>query len=105
MKTLATLSLVVLLSACGTQQVKIEPTIPMDTPKQSVNIDTELLQLCDEHLASPALKSYTEKDSLDIIAGWDMQNFTCALRHNKLVAIVKKAFNLDANSQPVNNQR
>ena len=101
---LAAIFLVGVLAGCTPAPVKIEPTIPMPTAKQSVDIDPELLQLCPVHLAKPAQGSYTQLQTVRVAASWDSQMYQCATLHNRLVVLVRKAFNLPAlpeNSVPI----
>lgn len=81
-----------ILTACSSP--KIEPTVPIVPKKEQVQIDPELLKECDD-LSSYAERAQTQLDVVNKSAEWAATNTACKNRHHGLVAVVRKAFNLD----------
>lgn len=106
MKNIITLMFVMGLIGCAAKPVVVVPSISKDTtkespaskkeldkPKQTVEIDPELLKECDD-FSKMTSKNPTPNQVLDQ-KGKDVATLSeCRNRHRSLVKIVKDAFNI-----------
>jgi len=93
MKTLFSIILLSLVSACAIHEDPSATPLPIVAPDQEVVIPKSLMSPCPTMNALP-VQTYNQGQSLDQVKAWQDQYTSCRNIQIKLIQLTAKAFNI-----------